>query len=81
MDLLIDPTGAIRCIYGEAIDLTSLGNVSIGRGSHVEPTSTGEWTADLSPVLGPLLGPFPTRSEALNAEIAWLQQHWLIPAD
>lgn len=50
MQLLIDPTGGVRCVYAEAIDLNVLGSVTIERGSHVEPTPTGEWTADLAPV-------------------------------
>lgn len=81
MDLLINPTGTIRCVYDESIDLSSIGQVSIHRGSHVEPTSNGQWTADLSPVNGPLLGPFATRTDALTAEVAWLRNHWLIPSE
>ncbi len=79
MDLVIAPTGGIRCVYDESIDLSSLGQVSIRRGSHVEPTSDGQWTADLSPVNGSILGPFLTRTDALNAEVTWLRDHWLIP--
>jgi hypothetical protein len=30
---------------------------------------------------GPILGPFQKRSEALTAELAWLQQHWLTAED
>lgn len=81
MELLIEPSGDVRCIYGEALSLQTLGAVTITRGSHVEPTDQGEWTADLSPVAGPLLGPFATRSEALAAEYAWLEQNWLTVAD
>lgn len=81
MDLLINPTGGIRCVYDESIDLSSIGQVSIRRGSHVEPTPNGQWTADLSPVNGPLLGPFATRTDALTAEVTWLRGHWLIPAE
>jgi len=77
LELLIDSTGQIRCLYGEEVDLHQLGMLSISRGSHVEPTPDGRWTADLSPVNGPLLGPFTTRSEALAAEAAWLNAHWL----
>ena len=80
MDLLIEPTGTVRCVFGEQIDLGQLGRLSIRRGSHVEPTPDGQWTADLAPVQGPLLGPFPTRTAALNAEVAWLQEHWLLPS-
>lgn len=31
--------------------------------------------ADLSPVGGPLLGPYQRRSEALAAEVQWLAEH------
>lgn len=77
MELLIEPSGHVRCIYGEALPLQTLGAVTISRGSHVEPTDQGEWTADLSPVAGPVLGPFATRSAALAAEHTWLDQNWL----
>ena len=36
------------------------------------------WLADLSPVNGPVLGPFDRRSEALAAELAWLEANWLL---
>jgi hypothetical protein len=80
MQLLVTSAGGIRCVYNEEVNLHQLGRLSIQRGSHVEPTSTGQWTADLSPVNGPVLGPFATRTEALNAEEAWLLQHWLCGA-
>jgi len=80
MQLLVEPDGAVRCIYGEEIDLCSLGNPVIRRASHVEPTVDGRWTADLSPVAGPNLGPFATRSQALEAESRWLERHWLTTA-
>jgi hypothetical protein len=77
MQLRIDPTGAIHCVYAETIDLTLLGAVTIRRASHVEPDEQGRWLADLSPVGGPTLGPFPSRSLALEAELSWLEAHWL----
>lgn len=77
MQLVISPTGEVRCIYGEAINLLSFGVPSIQRASHVEPTSHGRWLADLTPVAGPILGPFDRRTDALAAEISWLEQHWL----
>ncbi len=77
MQLLIKPTGTIRCLYGEIIDLAELGQLSIERGSLVEPDACGQWIADLAPVQGPRLGPFGKRSEALAAEADWLHQHWL----
>ncbi|QDU98779.1 hypothetical protein [Lignipirellula cremea] len=80
MELLIETTGNVRCIYAEAVELHAMGRVTISRGSHVEPTTNGCWTADLSPVNGPVLGPFPARTQALKAEHAWLLRHWLTPS-
>jgi hypothetical protein len=77
MQLLIEPSGNVRCLYDESIDLAALGTVAISRGSHVEPTADGRWLADLSPVGGPCLGPFAVRSEALQAERDWLEANWL----
>ena len=77
MDLLIATTGGIRCVYGEDVNLSELGRLAIQRGSHVEPTADGQWTADLSPVNGPQLGPFDCRTKALTAEVTWLNQYWL----
>jgi hypothetical protein len=75
MHLLVDPGGDVVCVYGEAIDLTSLGSLSVRRASHVEPDTGGCWWADLAPVNGPSLGPFRRRSEALQAELRWLERH------
>ena len=80
MDLLIDPAGQARCVYGEAIDLACLGQLAITRASHVEPDEQGQWWADLSPVEGPRLGPYLARSQALAAEREWLDVHWLVPS-
>ena len=80
MQIVVQPTGRVRCLYGEAIDLSKLGRLAIERGSYVEPTDDGLWTADLSPVDGPVLGPFPCRTDALDAERQWLETHWLTSA-
>ena len=77
MRFLVKPDGTVRAIYDEAIDLALLGRVTITRASHVEPDEQGRWLADLSPVNGPVLGPFGHRSEALHAEHDWLERHWL----
>ncbi len=77
MQLVIAPGGSVRAIYAEEIALDSIGSIAIRRASHVEPDSQGGWLADLRPVHGPILGPFPNRSEALAAEVAWLEAHWL----
>ena len=75
MELLILPGGTVRGIYQETIDLGELGDLSIRRASHVEPDGQGRWWADLSPVGGPVLGPYAQRSLALAAEVRWLDQH------
>jgi len=77
MQLVIDRRGVARAVYGEAIDLARLGQLRITRASHVEPDASGRWLADLQPAGGPVLGPFPLRSEALAAEHLWLELHWL----
>jgi len=75
LQLVIEPDGTIKTIYDDDLaDLFKEGQVSITRASHVEPTDKGEWTADLSPVGGPILGPFPLRQSALDAERVWLEE-------
>jgi len=78
MKLLVKPDGTVRAIYQEEIDLAVLGRPTITRASHVEPTPDGGWLADLTPVGGPVLGPFDRRSEDLEAESDWLERHWLV---
>ena len=78
MDLVVQPDGTVRCVYDEAIDLDPIGRQSITRASHVEPDGQGGWLADLSPVRGPILGPFMRRSQALAAERNWLEANWLL---
>lgn len=73
MILRFDADGTATTIYNEAIELRDLGAVHMRRASHVEPTEDGRWTADMSPVGGGVLGPFDRRSEALAAEVAWLE--------
>jgi len=66
--------GGVRALYSEALELAILGRIAIRRASHVEPDDAGAWSADLSPIGGPKLGPFAKRSEALAAEEAWLNE-------
>jgi hypothetical protein len=35
------------------------------------------WWADMLPSGGPVLGPFPTRQAALDAEVEWINDHVL----
>ena len=77
MQLIVEPHGTLRCIYGEEIDLGALGSMTIERASHVEPDNQGRWFADLSPMTGPAIGPFDKRTLALEAELGWLEANWL----
>jgi hypothetical protein len=79
MKLVISPDGLVRAIYSEEIALDALGPPQITRASTIEPDRDGRWHADLRLSLGPVLGPFERRSEALAAEVAWLEEHWLAP--
>jgi len=72
MELVVDASGGVRCVYGEELDLRELGKLQITRASHVEPDRDGFWWADMGPVDGPVLGPYGNRSEALGAEREWL---------
>jgi len=81
MNLIIEADGQVWGIYGEEIALDALGPPRITRASHVEPDANGRWLADMAPVGGPVLGPFVLRSEALEAEVAWLESNWLTKFD
>ena len=78
MQLVVTPNGSVRCIYAEDIPLDAIGQLTVRRASHVEPDRAGNWLADLSPVGGPLLGPYRRRSQALAAELEWLERNWLV---
>ena len=74
-DLRIAPNGEITFIYSDDLaGLLTLGQAEVNRASHVEPGPTGGWFADMSPVAGPKLTGFTLRSEALAAEVEWLNR-------
>jgi hypothetical protein len=70
--------GKIQFIYSDELAeiLREAGVLNIVRASHVEPIKDGDWQADMSPVKGPVLGPFKTRFAALEAEVAWLEENF-----
>jgi hypothetical protein len=72
MFVFIEANGDLKFIYCDDVTVAFDESKSVTRASHVEPTADGKWTADMSPVDGPVLGPFELRSEALAAEVAWL---------
>lgn len=67
----------MRFIYRDEVQaVLGCGAGRIVRASHVEPIDGGTtWSADMAPVQGPMLGPFATRQEALDAEVKWLDEH------
>lgn len=74
----ISPDGSeIRYVHDDAVDVSLISpnpeNATITRASHVEPVQSGpdknKFTADLTPVGGPVLGPFEQRGLALSEEI------------
>ena len=73
MELVVAADGVARSIYGEELDLREIGRLSVTRASHVEPDAQGFWLADMDPSGGPVLGPFKSRTEPLQAERGWLQ--------
>lgn len=78
MKIRINPDGTAVMIYTEDIDITDLGNVqSIIRASIIEPTDGNQWAADMWLVGGPVLEPFNKRSEALAAEVEWINDNIL----
>ena len=66
----------VRHIYNDGLlGLASQGRAVTARASHVEPCAGGGWMVDLSPVEGPVLGPYSRRDEALDIEVGWLNTH------
>lgn len=72
MEIVIRPSGVLVGIYSDSFDYGTFGKPTIRRASHVEPDESGRWTADLSPVGGPKLGPFDKRNKAIDAEFEYL---------
>lgn len=77
MILSISPQGDIRGIYTDDFPWLELGKTLVQRASHVEPDHLGLWWADLSMSGGPKIGPFARRSDAIAAEVAWLERNRL----
>lgn len=74
LELLVRPDGTISFVHDDDVAQAFAGESQrTRRASHVEPDGHGQWTADLGPVGGPVLGPFGRRDAALAAEVAWLR--------
>ena len=78
MKIRINPDGTAVMIYTVDIDIAALGNLqSITRASLIEPTNRNQWAADMRPIGGPVIGAFDKRSDALTAEIYWIEKYIL----
>ena len=78
----VGPDGKMTMLYDDALaELLGQGVATIERASHVEPTPSGKWIADMTPAIirfnlecdNPILGPFDLRQTALDAEHDWLE--------
>lgn len=75
LQIVIGRNGRTEFIYSdELIGMLKHGKAVTRRASHVEPEVSGGWTADMAPVGGPKLGPFPSRAAALLAEEEWIKK-------
>lgn len=75
-EITISRDGTLTFIWTDLlVGLLSEGDATVRRASHVEPTDDGQWTADMGPMQGPVLGPYRLRGEALAAEVEWLRAH------
>lgn len=75
MSITVTPDGNLKFIWDDRLDeLKHAGEFHRRRASYVESAGT-QWTADMSPVGGPLLGPFELHKYAISAETAWLEGH------
>ena len=75
--IFIRPNGTINCIYTDDIRflISSAQQVNIRRVSNVEPTTDGQWVADMSPIDGPESPAFDRRADALTWEKDWIENY------
>ena len=78
IELLIDLSGDVRCLYTEVIDLSQLGELHVERASHVEFDDENQtWTVRL-PNNGKVIGTgFKSRRDAINHEVEHLNKFYL----
>tara|TARA_Y100000310_G_scaffold232829_1_gene235676 strand:+ start:57 stop:329 length:273 start_codon:yes stop_codon:yes gene_type:complete len=75
--ITISRKGKVDFIWSDDLsELLQIGDHEVRRASHVEPDHNGQWSANMGPSNGPILGPFPLRRDALLAEARWLEDHW-----
>lgn len=71
--IAINPEGVATFVWSDELaKLKTEGNCKIERVSNVEPNDQSEWMADMMLISGPILGPFETRQEAIDAELRYI---------
>ena len=81
-DIFVNRDGTLQFIYDDDLADGFAGEEQeTRRASHVEPFKAPfdwrpatRWQADMAPVGGPVLGPFDSRQQALDAEREWLRK-------
>ncbi len=78
---LVVKAGQIKAIYDDALTaLLDGAEVKIERASHVEPDAGwpgGRWAVDMTPCGGTIIRGFPTRKQALDTEVRYINQYVL----
>jgi hypothetical protein len=77
LKILVTQKGTLKFIHDDSLKIIlDQGTALVRRASHVEPSPDGkQWSADMTPVGGDVLGPFDTKKKALAAEIKWLNNN------
>lgn len=78
LSINISRDGTVYCLAEPELEgLLQSGNSTIQRASFLTQREDGQWMGHLLPIGGPLLGPYPTREGAVNAEREWITANWL----
>jgi hypothetical protein len=83
VDILINENGDVVSVYNDDMRdvYSALGDFTLERASHVEPTHDGRWLVDLSPFISRCKGLpymyafFEKRRDAIKFEIEWIRRH------
>ncbi len=79
--VLVFGDGRFGCLYSDEVAplLRTLGDLETRRASDVEPDGEGwsAWIREWVPGGAVRLGPFPTRAQALAAEVEYLRERGL----
>jgi hypothetical protein len=75
--IAISQEGVATFVWSDDLaKLKTEGECKIERVSNVEPNEQSEWMADMMLIGGPILGPFETRQEAIDAELRYIRERF-----